>query len=140
MTSKKTIKYLQLVDEIRLDVVRRNYTKPEAVPSKKMIKEIIKSYEDLIVLYLTQDYRINTRMGKWGVAHRTIDSVFGVKSDPIDVFYPHLTFSKVVKASIDECKEQLKTMRESEQLLSGSKEKFKIVEWKLKDPQRDLTE
>ena len=138
--SKKVIHFTDLIDELHLDVTRRTLDKDVVVPSKKIIKEIVKSYEDLIILYLTTDHTVFSRMGKWYIIKKTFDKAFGKNIYPVTKYLPQLRFSRTIRNVVEDSTEQLNYLRDTEKIVPASQDHFEVVEWKLKDPQRDSTQ
>lgn len=109
------------------------------VPTVDVVKEVIKSYEDLIILYLTTDHTVMTRMGKWHVVYKTFTKMFGKDIHPITKYLPQLRFSKRIKEVIEASTDQLTYLRDNEKIVPASQDHYESVDWELKDPQRDST-
>ena len=131
--------FTDLVKEVHLTLNRQSLKKTVDVPTQKTIKEILKIYEDLIILYLTTDHEVRTRIGKWYIIKKTFRHLFGKAIHPVTKYLPQITFSKKIKDVIEASTEQLDYLRDTHKIKSASQDHYQAVEWELKDPQRDLT-
>lgn len=125
--------------EIYLEIKREMIDSPQKPPSLKMITSIIKHYEDLIILYMMGNYRVQTRSGVWQMIKRTNTSLYGKDIPPVTTISPRLYFSKEITKMVGENKNLLMRLKEDGEMQVLPEEKFNEIKWKLRNPLRDLT-
>ncbi len=129
--------------EVYLELNRELMGKSQKSPSLKMIENIIKLYEDLVVLYMLGNYRVENRIGIYRMIKRTTTHLYGKDMPPVTTVSPKLFFSKEIKRAVNLNKNLIGSLSdestgESKEMDFLPEEKFNEIKWDLRSPLRDL--